>query len=148
MIDEQDQPTLYQEPGSTWWPVLWGPVFGAIGWLVEGLTGPVHATAWLLVGLGFGGAAAIWVNGRRRLCSVHLTQTTLRQGREELSVTRIAAVDDQVGVSMGARVLGGGWSVPRKLDGVPLKLDDGTEVLGWARDAAALRAALRRAVDG
>jgi hypothetical protein len=52
-----------------------------------------------------------------------------------------------VGTPVGARVLGGGWSVPRKYDELPVKLDDGTVVLAWARDVEALKAALGRLVE-
>jgi hypothetical protein len=146
-MTEPDAPAIYREPGSSWWPVAWGPIFAAVGALVEALTGPVHGFAWLVVALVMAGAAAIWVNARRKLCSVLLTRETLRQGNEELPVSRIVAVGDEVGTSMGARVLGGSWTVPRKLEGVPMKLDDGTDVLGWAKDGEALRTALRETID-
>jgi hypothetical protein len=138
--------TVYEEPGSTWWPLLWGPVFAVIGVVVEALTGPVHWLAWFVVSVGMAGATAIWVHGRRSLCSVRLTRTTLRQGREEIPVARIAEVDAEAGPAMGARVLGGGWTVPKKFEGVAIKLDDGTDVLGWAMDGESLRAALRQVV--
>ncbi|PPK69419.1 hypothetical protein V5P93_006939 [Actinokineospora auranticolor] len=125
------QPVLYFEPGSTWWPVLWGPVFGAAGAGVESLTGPVHWFAWWLVGYAFAGMAAVWVAARRRVRRVVLTPVTLQQGREVLEIRRIARVAD-VGVPVGARPLGGGWAVPRKTTEIPLELDDGTVVLAWA----------------
>jgi hypothetical protein len=43
---------------------------------------------------------------------------------------------------VGARVLGGGWTVPKKFTEVPLRLTDDTVVVAWARDPEALRAAL------
>jgi hypothetical protein len=43
---------------------------------------------------------------------------------------------------VGARVLGGGWTVPKKFTELPLRLTDDTVVVAWARDADALRAAL------
>lgn len=141
------QPVLYAEPGSTWWPVLWGPIFAVVGALVELTTGPVHTLAWVLVAFGFAGAAAIWVNARRKVCSVELTPVTLRQGRETLDVAKIAAADEEVGTPVAARILGGGWAVPRKFEAVPLKLDDGTGVVAWARDGEALRAALRELIE-
>jgi hypothetical protein len=141
------QPVLYAEPGSTWWPVLWGPIFSLVGALVEWLTGPVHTLAWVLVALVFAGAGAVWANGRRTICSVELTPLTLRQGRETIDVEKIAAADEEVGTPVAARVLGGGWSVPRKFEGVPVRLRDGTTVVAWARDGEALRAALRKLVE-
>jgi hypothetical protein len=59
-----------------------------------------------------------------------------------LPVDRIVELDD-VGAPIGARVLGGGWTVPRKFTEVPLRLADGTVVLAWAKDPDAFRAALR-----
>jgi hypothetical protein len=77
---------------------------------------------------------------------VRVTRGALWQGREQLAVSRIAVVTD-LGAPVGARVLGGGWTVPRKYDELPLRLDDGTVVLAWARDGEALRSALSRVVD-
>ncbi len=138
---------LYAEPGSSWWPVLWGPIFAIVGAVVEWTTGPVHTLAWVLVAFGFAGAAAIWVYGRRNVCSVQLTRQTLRQGRETLDVDKIAAADEEVGTPVAARVLGGGWAVPRKFEGVPVRLTDGSTVVAWARDGEALRTALRELVE-
>jgi hypothetical protein len=132
----------YAESGSSWWPVLWGPVFALAGGLVEATTGPVHLIEWIVVGTGLAVAAMVWVQARRRVCSVRLTEQTLHQGREELSVDRIAEIED-VGPPLGARVLGGGWTVPKRFTEVPLRLRDGAVVLAWARNPDALRAALR-----
>ncbi|HEX9334868.1 MAG TPA: hypothetical protein VF892_03240 [Pseudonocardiaceae bacterium] len=132
----------YAESGSTWWPVTWGPIFALVGAGVEALSGPVHVLAWVLVGIGLAGLTAIWVQARRRVCSVELTDEILYQGREPLRVNKIVEVDD-VGTPIGARVLGGGWTVPKRFVEVPLKLADGTVVLAWAKDPEALRAALR-----
>lgn len=146
-MTEAEAPVLFAEPGSTWWPVLWGPAFAVLGAGVEALAGPVHTIAWVLVGAGLAGGAAVWVNARRRLLSVRLTPATLVQGRETLAVHSIERVEeaDQL---MGARVLGGGWAVPRKFTGIPVQLDDGSTVLAWARDGDGLRAALRDLVSG
>lgn len=132
----------YAESGSSWWPVAWGPVFALAGGLIEATTGPVHLIEWIVVGLGLAVAAAVWVQARRRVCSVRLTEETLHQGREELSVARIGQIED-VGPPLGARVLGGGWSVPKRFTEVPLRLRDGSVVLAWAKNPDALRAALR-----
>ena len=140
-MTEPDAPVLFAEPGSSLWPLLWGPVFACVGAGLEALTGQVHGLAWPLVGIGLAGIAAVWVTSRRRLLSVRLTTRTLTEGQESLAVERIASVDE-VGTPAGARVLGGGWTVPRKFTDVPVRLDDGTVVLAWARDGAALQAAL------
>jgi hypothetical protein len=138
---------VYSEPGSSWWPVLWGPLFALAGYLLELLTGPANGGLWTIVGLGLMLAAVLWVNGRRRLSSVRLTFEDLHQGRERLSVEKIAAIDD-VGLPTGARVLGGGWSAPRGTTGVPLELADGSVVLAWARDPESFLRALHRVVRG
>ncbi|WP_460402032.1 hypothetical protein [Actinophytocola sediminis] len=137
---------MFAEAGSTWWPVLWGPLFAAIGAGVEAMTGPVHWLPWIVVGLGLGGGAIIWVSARRKVYLVRLTTGTLTQGREQLRVADIAEVTD-VGVPVGAKVLGGGWTVPRKTSSVPLRLAGGSVVLAWARDDEGLLAALRRLVE-
>lgn len=132
---------LFAEPGSTWWPVLWGPAFAVAGAGVEAIGGRVHWVAWLVVGPVLAAAAAGWVRGRRRLLSVRLTDSALTQGTETLAVQRIAeVVPDEA--PAGARVLGGGWAVPRKFTDVPVRLDDGSVVLAWARDGDTLRTAL------
>lgn len=147
-VTEPDEalPVLYAEPGSTWWPVLWGPLFAVAGAGLEALSGPVHTVAWVLVALALAGLALLWVQARRRVCSVRLTHAALRQGPESLDVARIAEVEE-VGSPIGARVLGGGWTVPRKFGELPLRLDDDTVVLAWARDPDALRVALRPLVS-
>ena len=133
---------LYQESGSSWWPLTWGPVFALAGAGVEALSGPVHTTLWVLTGLGLAVCTLIWVQARRRVCSLRLTPATLVQGRETLAVQRIAEVDE-VGAPVGARVLGGGWTVPKKFAEVPVRLHDGSVVIAWAKEPEALRAALR-----
>lgn len=141
MSVEVDGPVLYAEPGSTWWPVLWGPVFAAIGALVEVLTGPVHWLAWLVLAVVLAAMTAGWVKARRRVCSLSLTEHTLRQGQEDLAVDRIAEVlDDEDALG---RPLGGGLTVPRKTYEIPLRLADDTTVLAWAREPEPFREALR-----
>lgn len=140
-----DQPTLYAEPGASWWPLLWGPVFALTGFGVEALTGAVRPSLWVLVALGLFLPTALWVQGRRRVYGVRLTPVALHQGREELPVRDVAAVAG-VEPRAGARVLGGGWSLPRGTEPVPVELADGTVVTAWARDADALRAAMAELV--
>jgi hypothetical protein len=135
-------PVLYTEPGSRWWPLLFGPLFALVGAGVEALSGPVHTLAWLVVGFLLFGLTLLWVQARRRVCSVVVTSTSLYQGREPLAVREIVEVDD-VGMPVGARVLGGGWTVPKKFTEVPLRLVDDSVVVAWAKDPEALRAALR-----
>jgi hypothetical protein len=141
-----DQPVLYAEPGSTRWPLLWGPLFAAIGAGLEVVTGPVHTVAWLIIAIALFGGAALWVNARRKFYKVELTPTQLTQGRETIETKTIREVTD-VGAPTGARVLGGGWTTPRKTTEVPVRLDDDSVVLAWALDGEALRDALVRLVE-
>lgn len=144
MTEPTEQDTLYREHGARWVAVFFGPLFALLGYLTELLSrGPVHGVEWLLVGLGLAAITAPWVQARRRLLGVKLTGSTLWQGREALPVSKIADVTEEVGAPAGAHVLGGGWTVPRKYQELPIKLRDGTVVLGWAKDAEALRVALR-----
>lgn len=141
-----DEPVLFAEDGSTWWPVLWGPLFAAVGAGLEATTGPVHWLPWIVVAGVLGGGAVVWVSARRRVYFVRLTTGTLTQGREVLAVPEIVAVTD-VGVPAGGKVLGGGWTAPRRTTPIPLRLADGTVVQAWARDDDGLREALRRLVE-
>jgi hypothetical protein len=137
---------LYAESGVSWAAILWGPVFalaGALGELATG--GPVHVVGWLVVGAGLGVITVPWVYARRRFLSLEVTTEQLRQGREKVPAKQVESVTD-VGAPVGARVLGGGWAVPRKYDSLPVKLTDGTVVLAWAKDVEALRDALDRLV--
>ncbi|KAA5833327.1 hypothetical protein ABT337_19930 [Saccharopolyspora hirsuta] len=141
------EPVLYSERGSSWWPVLWGPAFALLGFGVEALTpGPLSPWMWTLTGGLLAVAAAVWVQGRRRLVSVRLTPDRLVLGREEIEVSRIAAVTD-VGAPVGARVLGGSWTVPKGTGEVPLRIDDDKVVLAWAKNPEALSAALAKLVE-
>ncbi|MBB5954731.1 hypothetical protein FHS29_001301 [Saccharothrix tamanrassetensis] len=138
-----DQPVLYAEPGASWWPLLWGPVFALLGIGAEAMTGSVWPALWLFVAVALFVPTLLWVQGRRRVYGVRLTPVALHQGREEVPVRDIAEVSG-VEPRSGAKVLGGGWTLPRGTDPVPIKLVDGSVVLGWARDAEALRAAVDR----
>lgn len=137
---------LYAESGVSWGAVVWGPVFALLGALAELATGgPVHVAGWLAVGFGLCLITVPWVYARRRFLSLEVTTAELRQGREKVPAAQVSSVTD-VGAPVGARVLGGGWSVPRKYDSLPVKLADGTVVLAWAKDVEALRDALDRLV--
>lgn len=136
--------TRYLESGAKWTALLYGPVFALAGYLAELVTGTTHAIAWVLVGLGLAAITAPWVHARRRFLTVQVTNTELWEGRESLPLTEIAETTD-VGAPTGARVLGGGWSTPRKYEELPIRLNDGTVVLAWAKDVQALRAAIEGA---
>ncbi|QRP45512.1 hypothetical protein [Amycolatopsis sp. FDAARGOS 1241] len=138
---------FYSEPGVGWVALVWGPLFAVLGALAELATGgPVHWVPWLMVAFALCVLTIPWVYARRRFLSLAVTTDGLRQGRERIEADKIADVTD-VGTPVGARVLGGGWSVPNKYDELPVKLADGTVVLAWARDVEALKAALGRLVE-
>jgi hypothetical protein len=142
-VDDASGPVVYAEPGSSWWPLCWGPGFALVGALVETVTpGLTHWAMWALLAGALTVASAVWIYGRRRVCSLSVSRASLVMGREELAVSRIAAVTD-VGSPVGTRVLGGGWTVPKGTSEVPLLLDDGQVLLAWARDPEALSEALR-----
>lgn len=133
--------TRYLEHGAKWRAVWYGPLFALGGFLLDLATGKPHMVAWVLVALGLAVITAPWVQARRRFLTVRVTATDLWQGREQVPLDQIAETTD-VGAPAGARVLGGGWSAPRHCDQLPLRLADGTVVIAWAKDVAALRAAL------
>jgi len=140
--------TLYAEPGVGWTALVWGPLFAVLGAVAELVTGgPVHVVGWVLIGLALFALTLPWVYARRRFLSVAVTTEGLLQGRDTVPADQIVSVTD-VGAPVGARILGGGWSVPRKYDELPVELADGTVVLAWARDVEALQAALDRIASG
>ncbi|SDY58670.1 hypothetical protein SAMN05421504_10637 [Amycolatopsis xylanica] len=132
----------YREQAVSWLALIWGPVFALVGYLTELIGGgPRHGLTWIGVGLGLALITLPWAYARRRYLTVRVTRLELWQGREALPLGQIKELDD-VGTPVGARVLGGGWTVPRKYDELPIRLEDGTVVLAWAKDVEALRDAL------
>ncbi|OLZ56206.1 hypothetical protein [Amycolatopsis keratiniphila] len=136
------EPPRYDEPGVGWTALLWAPLFALAGLLAELATGgPVHWLAWILVAAGLVAITVPWVYARRRYLSLEVTSDGYRQGKETLEAARIAEVlEDEAPV--GSRVLGGGWTIPKKFGEVGLKLEDGVFVRAWAKDPDALREAL------
>lgn len=145
-MSERVSEPLYLERGASYWPLLWGPVFAVLGFLFEVLVGDrPHGLMWVFVGFGLLVLTSVWVYARRRFLTVRVTGEQLWQGQERQPIAQLAELDD-VGTPTGTRVLGGGWSVPRKYQELPLRLVDDSVVLAWARDAEALRTALRAAM--
>lgn len=142
-VTEDAEQVLYEEIGSSYWPLIWAPLFTVGGIAFDAVVGArPHVFGWTLVGLILLLFTTLWVYARRRFLAVRLTRTVLLQGRERLPVERIAEVDE-VGTPAGTMVLGGGWSVPKNYQELPLKLTDGTVVLAWARDIETVRDTLR-----
>ncbi|EMD29057.1 hypothetical protein [Amycolatopsis azurea] len=141
MTPEPD--ATYGEPGVGWTALLWAPLFALAGLVAELATGgPVHWLAWILVAVGLVAITVPWVYARRRYLSLEVTPGGYRQGRETLEAARIAEVLGDEETPVGSRVLGGGWTIPKKHGEVGLKLDDGVYVRAWAKDPDALREAL------
>lgn len=154
MTRAADEEVLYEEQGAGIAPLLWGPGFAVVGFLVDlYATSRPHTVSWLVVAVVLLLSAAVWVYARRRFVSVRVTASRLSQGDETLSLVdeplsrehAVAVCDEDAPV--GTRVLGGGFTPPRKCAEVTLRLDDGTRVLAWARDGQRLRSALRQAIE-
>lgn len=142
-----DEEVLYEESGAGLAPLLWGPGFALVGFLVDlYATSRPHTVAWSVIALVLFLSAVLWVYARRRFMSVWVTASWLSQGDETLSIEHVAAMCDE-DAPVGTRVLGGGFTPPRKCGEVTLRLEDGTRALAWARDAQRLRSALRRAIE-
>jgi hypothetical protein len=138
-----EQPVLYLERGARWGSVAVVPALVALAVAAEVMAGgQVHLIGWLLLAAAGAAGTAVLVRARRALVTVRVTPKEVRFGQETLAVSELAEVDD-VGASLGARVMGGGWAAPRGTEEIPLRLVDGTTVLGWARRPDRLRTALR-----
>ncbi|GAA4942144.1 hypothetical protein GCM10023204_59730 [Actinomycetospora succinea] len=137
------EPVLYEESGTRPAILLFGPVLAAAGIGLESLApGGASLPLWLGVGLLVFLYTLLLVRTRRRYLRVLLTPSALELGTTSLPmshVTSLRPVDEE---HHGVRVLGDGPVVPRKLSPVVLRLTDGTRAVAWARDGAALRAAL------
>ncbi|MGJ7905709.1 hypothetical protein ACOQFL_04430 [Actinopolyspora sp. H202] len=142
----------YVEPGSSWWPLLWGPGFALLGLVVELTTpGPLHLPHWPVLAVLLAAAAVPWIRARRRFHSVTLTTVELTVGGESLPLDRLVLPEAEP-ATRAARVLGESSTVPKGKTEVPLLLrhraesdttaGTGTVVLAWARFPEALRAEL------
>src|SRR5215211_4540173 len=116
-------------PGGDVPPGVWVLGIVAVLGVVAGST-VLARRAWTLRVGGRGSDAAISV-GRERVPLADVDVAHLRAVRE-----------GEAGVDAGAPVLGGGWTVPRRRTGLPLKLADGRTLLVPTRDPAALTTAL------
>lgn len=144
---------IFVESGGRWRSVTFGPLFCLAGALIELASGTgVHWLTWVLAAVLLAGLTALQVVGARTHGVVELTTARLRQGTEELALVDIAVVFDEPGERAwddipfeweSARALGESFSVPRRHTGIGLQLADGRLVQAWARDEAALRAALQ-----
>ncbi|WP_107982657.1 hypothetical protein [Rhodococcus sp. OK519] len=148
--DVAEQTPLFHEEGARWRAVAYGPVFCVIALVIELVTGPVvHWFALTLFAAILAGIVSVQVAAARRHVSVLLTDSSLRQGAEEISLDEIDEVlpvsdpyadDPQPWES--ARTLGELSGVPRRRTAIGLSLWDGSLAQAWARDDEGLRAAL------
>ncbi|WP_139235183.1 hypothetical protein [Actinopolyspora lacussalsi] len=112
----------YAEPGSSWWPLLWGPAFALLGLVVELATpGPLHLPQWPVLAVLLAAAAVPWVRARRRFHSVTLTTVELTVGGESVPLDRLVLPEAEP-ATRAARVLGAASTVPKGMTEVPLLL--------------------------
>ncbi|WP_139219492.1 hypothetical protein [Actinopolyspora alba] len=112
----------YAEPGSSWWPLLWGPAFALLGLVVELTTpGPLHLPQWPVLAVLLAAAAVPWIRARRRFHSVTLTTVELTVGGESVPLDRLALPEAEP-ATRAARVLGAASTVPKGMTEVPLLL--------------------------
>lgn len=139
----------YAEPGASWWLLAIGPALGILGALTElPGDGQVHVLAWLISAGLIAGFTALIVSARRRYVSLEVDGQRARFGQEWLDLTQVAELEPELAEDEElARVLGGGYAVPRGTKEVPLRLADATPVRGWARRPDRLRAALHEVAD-
>jgi hypothetical protein len=140
----------FVEHGGTWRPLWIGAAVVAtvVGFeiVLPGRDLPWSGWPALVLALGM---VAIGCLSARRVWTVRVDgqgpDATLTVGRERVPLAQIdrehlLAADS--GVDAGARVLGGGGSLPRGRTGLPLKLTDGHTVLVPTQDPAPLYEAL------
>ena len=138
----------YVERAVSWRPLGVVVALCVVGFVVDlALPGhQAHPLAWTLALLAIGGVVGIGMYARAQFGSLSISGTTLRVGRESIPLSTVDAsyllADDTGGAPVGARVIGGGWSVPKGRIGLPVRLIDGTVVLVPCRDGSAVRAAL------
>lgn len=144
--DSVEGAVRYAEPGARMWRLWLGPALAAAGLLAELAIGDrPHWLMWIITGVGLLWLNAVWVLARRRFLRVRVTDTVLVQGTERVPVADIASVLTRE-PRPGTRVLGGGMTVPRRYEGVGLRLADGAQVLAWSQDTETFTAALRAAM--
>lgn len=141
---------LFSEPGARWRAVAYGPLLCAVILLVEWLTGStLHWFALGFCAVAIGGFTVVQVMAGRTHGGVELTDSTLHQGVESLSLDDVAAVlpvgDDDAAQGSPLGALSG---VPRRRRGIGLRLVDGRIVQAWAIDHTGLRTALSSALAG
>jgi hypothetical protein len=149
---------LFREAGASWYWVLAGPLSAGAIVMIEKSNG----YGWqLLVPLVFlvlvSGFVALQVKAARIHTSVELTNQTLRQGTETITLAEIVQVYPEAEHALvsqkelqrwqSSRALGELIGVPRGRIGVGLRLTGGRTAQAWARRHRALRRALTPLVE-
>lgn len=152
------EPAVFAEYGARWRALAWGPAFCGVAYVVEVYTGPVvHTVGLIVIALVLMLFTYVQIVAARRHATVILTDTTLSQGTEDVSLKDIVTVypepdyektNNQYERWQTARVLGELSSVPRKRTGIGLKLRGGGIVQAWAKDDETLRELLLERVPG
>lgn len=157
VTDTETAPTVrFSEPGARWRSVSYGPLLCLVILVLELVIrrGSVHWFGLAFCALLLAGFVSLQVVAGKRHVSVELTDTSLREGAETVSLDAIATVfpepdeeawDDEDWQS--ARALGELSGVPRRRKGIGLKLRDGHLVQAWARDHQRLREELTAALE-
>jgi hypothetical protein len=144
LIDEE---LRYSERAVSWRPLWVVAGLIVVGFCVDvALPGGNHLLAWTLAFVGIVGVMGIGMYARTQYGSLSVSALQLKVGRESvpLSTVDIAYLRDSEagGPPVGARVLGGGSSVPKGREALPVRLTDGAVVLVPCRDPGAVRTAL------
>ncbi|WP_245569639.1 EbsA family protein [Gordonia shandongensis] len=151
--DDTDDPgqTLLYEPGGKWWVVAIGPVLIAAILILE-ITGggAIHWEVFTFFGVILVGFSVLQVVAARKHVSVHLTETTLREGTQTIKISEIVKIfpantGPEARDWESAPALGELHAVPRRRKGIGLRLQNGKLVQAWARDGERLRTELTEA---
>lgn len=151
---EPEGPILYAEDGWSWAWILAGPVFCAAAAVFEVVTGaPVHWLMLTVCAIATALCHGVMIAATRVHGRVRVTPGMYIQGTEELELDRVEQVlplpvaGEPEASWETARTLGELRDMPRRRAAVGLRLDNGGEVRAWARNRAALHAALVGAVS-
>ena len=143
--------TLLYESGGSWWTVAIGPILVLVILILE-ITGDgkIHWPVLLVFGAILTGFAVLQKVAARQHVSMHLTETTLRQGQETVEIADIVKIfpantggEPQDWES--APALGELHGVPRRRKSVGVRLANGRLAQAWARDVDRLRTELTEA---
>ncbi|MFT3661142.1 MAG: DUF3093 domain-containing protein [Gordonia sp. (in: high G+C Gram-positive bacteria)] len=149
--NEDPGETLFHETGGSW-SLAWigGGLIVAVALLEIFGRGPVNwvvLTIFFTIFVGFG-----WMQKAAgdRHGSVHLTETTLRQGATTIPLADIAEIypENHGGVPAkweSALALGELPAVPRRRTGVGVRMKNGRLAQAWARDVGTFRSELTQA---